>query len=157
MEKQKNIPELRFLEFKGEWQTIPLMNIGEFKNGINKSKEDFGFGSPFVNLMDVFGNPITKLENLGLVNVNEKEKELYKLRTGDVLFIRSSVKREGVGETSLVINEDNDAIYSGFLIRFRDNKIPLDLHFKRYCFWTSKFRHSLILMSTTSAKTNINP
>ena len=38
-----------------DWDAVPLNSIGQFKNGINKGSEAFGHGSPFVNLMDVFG------------------------------------------------------------------------------------------------------
>ncbi|MEO8148552.1 MAG: restriction endonuclease subunit S [Bacteroidia bacterium] len=156
MQKQKNIPQLRFPEFEGEWERKKLGEIGEFKNGINKSSEDFGFGIPFINLMDVFGKPIISNLNLGLVNANEKEIKSYELKKGDVLFIRSSVKKTGVGETSLLIEDLPNTVYSGFLIRFRDNKINLYLHFKKYCFYINQFRNDLISLSTTSANTNIN-
>lgn len=152
--------EIRFKDENGKeypkWEKKKLGDIGEFKNGINKSKEDFGFGVPFVNLMDVFGKSTISELKLDLVNANEKEIKLYELKKGDVLFIRSSVKKEGVGETSLVLEDLNNTVFSGFLIRFRDEKIRLDLNFKKYCFATRKFRESLISLSTTSANTNIN-
>ncbi|MEK6570703.1 MAG: hypothetical protein AABZ61_04985, partial [Bacteroidota bacterium] len=40
-----------------DWEVKSLGELGQFKNGINKAKEDFGHGFPFVNLMDVFGIP----------------------------------------------------------------------------------------------------
>jgi len=156
MVKKKHTPTLRFPDFKDEWDRKQLSEIGEFKNGINKSKEDFGFGVPFINLMDVFGKSVISDLKLDLVNANEKEINLYELKKGDVLFIRSSVKREGVGETSLILKDLENTVYSGFLIRFRDDKITLDLDFKKYCFSINKFREDLISLSTTSANTNIN-
>ncbi|MCX6235102.1 MAG: restriction endonuclease subunit S [Bacteroidetes bacterium] len=42
------------------------------------------------------------------------------------------------------------------MIRFRDEKIRLDLNIKKYCFSTKQFRENLISSSTTSANTNIN-
>lgn len=153
---QKNIPSLRFPEFKDEWEEKKLFDIGEFKNGINKSKEDFGFGVPFVNLMDVFGKSVISDLKLDLVNANSKEIENYSLKKGDVLFIRSSVKKEGVGETSLLIKDLEKTVFSGFLIRFRDGKVKLDLNYKKYCFSNRNFREKLISLSSTSANTNIN-
>jgi len=148
---------LRFPEFEGEWETKKLGEIGDFKNGINKSSEDFGFGVPFVNLMDIFGKSnISSKEEFSLVNANDREVNLYDLRKGDVLFIRSSVKRSGVGETSVILEDLYKTVYSGFLIRFRDNKIQLNINFKKYCFSTSSFRNRLISLSSTSANTNIN-
>lgn len=152
--------EIRFKDDNGnnfsEWVEKKMFEIGEFKNGINKSKKDFGFGVPFINLMDVFGKSTISDLNLDLVNANPNELKLYNLKKGDVLFIRSSVKKSGVGETSVVLKDLSNTVYSGFLIRFRDNKIKLDLNFKKYCFSNKKFREDLISLSSTSANTNIN-
>ena len=138
------------------WVVKKLGDIGKFKNGINKGKEDFGFGYPFVNLLDIFGR--TKLSNnlsLGLVNSTQQERKDYELKQGDVLFVRSSVKPEGVGLTAVVIEDLDDSVYSGFIIRFRDFNL-LNLSYKEYCFYEEKFRKRLIDNSTVSANTNIN-
>jgi type I restriction enzyme S subunit len=105
-----------------DWIAEPLGAFGSFKNGINKPAEDFGHGSPFVNLMDVFGIPraAETAENLGLINSSPAEQQTYELRAGDVLFVRSSVKPEGVGLTTLIPNDLPATVFSGFLIRFRD-------------------------------------
>lgn len=139
-----------------DWEVKKLGEVGEFKNGINKTNEYFGFGSPLVNLMDIFGR--TKIEtnlNFGLINSNEAEKKLYNLIKGDVLFIRSSVKPSGVGLTCVIINNLPDTVFSGFLIRFRDKGLLTD-GYKQYYFYNEKFRNNLISNSTVSANTNIN-
>lgn len=105
-----------------DWEMKELGEIGTFKNGINKSSEDFGFGFPFVNLLDVFGkSSISENESFGLINSNEIERKLYDLKKGDVLFIRSSVKPSGVGLTCVIENNLPDIVFSGFIIRYRDN------------------------------------
>lgn len=142
-------------EIPTEWNIFKLKDIGNFKNGINKSKEDFGKGYPFVNLMNVFGISVIKPNGLSLVDINEKEKKDYNLLKGDVLFIRSSVKPSGVGLTSLVAEDISDTVFSGFLIRFRDNG-TLITDFKRYCFYELGFRRRLLNLSSVSANTNIN-
>ena len=134
-----------------------LAELGRFKNGINKAKEDFGHGFPFVNLMDVFGVPrlAASTAGLGLVNSGPDERKLYELRRGDVLFVRSSVKPAGVGLTTLISADLKEAVFSGFLIRFRDTG-ALDHDFKVHCFGSAGFRARLIASSTVSANTNIN-
>ena len=140
-----------------DWDVKPLSQLGQFKNGINKGKQDFGHGSPFINLMDVFGVPkvSTASTDFGLVNSSEAERQLYELREGDVLFVRSSVKPEGVGLTTLIPRDLPETVFSGFLIRFRDTGL-LDNAFKEYCFGEEGFRGRLISNSTVSANTNIN-
>ncbi|MEK7434444.1 MAG: restriction endonuclease subunit S [Cyanobacteriota bacterium] len=139
-----------------DWSFEFLGNLGQFKNGINKGNEDFGYGSPFVNLMDVFGvSSISETNHLGLINSTILEKNVYDLREGDVLFIRSSVKPSGVGLTSVIEKNLKNTVYSGFLIRYRDNS-KISNEFKKYCFSSEKFRKSIISSSTISANTNIN-
>ncbi len=139
-----------------EWEVKELGQIGSFKNGINKSKEEFGYGYPFVNLMDVFGKPkIYGNEIFELINSNDTERNLYDLKQNDLLFIRSSVKPSGVGLTSVISKDLKDTVFSGFLIRFRDNG-KLELEYKKHCFYEEKFKNRLIASSSVSANTNIN-
>ena len=138
------------------WEVRTLGSLGQFKNGINKGKQDFGHGFPFVNLMDVFGVPkVSTDSSFGLVNSSLGEREAYALQSGDVLFVRSSVKPEGVGLTILIPEDLPNTVFSGFLIRYRENGV-LALEFKEHCFWEAGFRNRLIASSTVSANTNIN-
>jgi type I restriction enzyme S subunit len=139
-----------------DWEVKSLTALGQFKNGINKGSDAFGHGSPFVNLMDVFGvNRITSGDRLGLVETTEGEQKTYDLKRGDVLFIRSSVKPSGVGLTAVLEADLPKTVFSGFLLRFRDND-ALDVCFKRHCFYAENFRSRLIGASSVSANTNIN-
>jgi type I restriction enzyme S subunit len=139
-----------------DWEVKTLGELGKFKNGINKGKEEFGHGFPFVNLMDVFGiATVSNNSDFGLVNSSADERKLYELNKGDVLFVRSSVKPEGVGLTTLVCEVLPDTVFSGFLIRFRDSGL-LNLEYKKYCFGLNGFRTRLIANSTVSANTNVN-
>lgn len=159
LEKKRNIKKgvmQELLRPKGSWIEKELGVFGDFKNGINKSGGDFGFGYPFVNLMDVFGKTnISSNQHLDLINSNEAERKLYDLRKDDVLFIRSSVKPSGVGLTCVIKKDLEDTVFSGFIIRYRENgKLTTD--FKEYCFYSNDFRNRLIASSTVSANTNIN-
>lgn len=139
-----------------DWQDSKLGLLGSFTNGINKDKEDFGFGSPILNLQDVFGRNEAKDFPNGLVNSTIAEKKRYGLKRGDVIFVRSSVKPEGVGLTSIVQRDLPDTVFSGFLIRFRQKNKIFDNNYLRYCFFQFGFRKELLRRSTVSANTNIN-
>lgn len=139
-----------------DWNAVQLGQLGKLKNGINKPSQAFGHGSPFVNLMDIFGvSSIASSESLGLLDTNSSEQQTYDLRKGDVIFIRSSVKPSGVGLTAVVAESLPGTVYSGFLIRFRDGGALAD-GFKRHCFYEQGFRRRLIGQSSVSANTNIN-
>ncbi|MGB3750129.1 MAG: restriction endonuclease subunit S [Arcobacteraceae bacterium] len=138
------------------WEVIQLGDVGSFKNGVNKSKEDFGFGMPFINLQDVFGHWEIEQSDFDLVNATDVELKNYNLNKGDILFIRSSVKPSGVGLTSVVKENIHNTIYSGFIIRFRSNDMTFDVEYSKYCFHDELFRQRLLQKSTVSANSNIN-
>lgn len=152
----KRTKETSYGPIPENWQLCCLKDLGEFKNGINKGNEDFGFGYPFVNLLDLFGFKELYNKDFGLVNVNVNELNQFDVRKGDVMFIRSSVKPSGVGLTAIVQEDLKETVYSGFIIRFRPNSDVLSHIFKKYCFYEERFRYSLIRRSTVSANTNIN-
>lgn len=155
-EKNTNYKQTEIGEIPEDWKVFSLAELGEFKNGVNKSKEQFGYGKPFVNLLDVFGvKYINTNKHLGLINTNDEEQTLYSLRDGDVLFIRSSVKPSGVGLTAVIKGDLEGTVFSGFLIRFRANQ-KIHNTFKIHCFNENGFRNRLIATSSVSANTNIN-
>ncbi|HMU60021.1 MAG TPA: restriction endonuclease subunit S, partial [Chitinophagaceae bacterium] len=108
------------------------------------------------NLLDVFGkSKISSNTHLGLINANDNDRKIYDLREGDVLFILSSVKPEGVGLTVLIDKKLEETVFSGFIIRFRDRGY-LSKEFKNHCFHSEDFRKRLISKSSVSANTNIS-
>ena len=154
--EDEGIQQTELGDIPEDWCVHEIGDLGKFKNGINKDSEEFGHGYPLINLMDVFG--VTSLDGrktIGLVNSTSTDRKTYDLKKGDVLFIRSSVKPSGVGLTAVVDDDIKDAVFSGFLIRFRDNG-ALDVLYKKYCFYNEGFRERVIASSTVSANTNIN-
>lgn len=89
--------------------------VAEFKNGMNFSKEAMGHGFPFVNLQNLFGRTVVDTSSLGFAESSEQQRKDYNLLKGDVLFVRSSVKPEGVGEAAIVPCDLTDTTYSGFI------------------------------------------
>jgi type I restriction enzyme, S subunit len=152
--------EIRFKRDDGksfpDWQEKCLDELGEFKNGFNADKSAFGDGVEFMNLMDVFGKSEIKKTFLDRVQISQWQLEQYKVQKGDTLFVRSSVKREGVGQSCLVNDDFESTVYSGFIIRFRDKFSELVHLYKKYCFSSLGFRRELLSLATSSANTNIN-
>lgn len=153
--------KLRFKDENGNnypnWEKKKLGDIATLKNGISKSNEAFGHGKKFINLQDIFNKSYIFNGNYSLVDVTEKELSENNLLKGDVLFVRSSVKREGVGLPCVIMENLIDTVYSGFIIRCRFNiNENIYLHYKKYCFLEFSFRKALLKKSSSSANTNIN-
>ena len=152
---ERRVPRIRFKGFEEDWEQRKLKDIGTLKNGMNFSKEAMGIGFPFVNLQDVFGNTIIDISRLGRAMASPSQLKKYSLLEGDVLFVRSSVKLEGIGEAALVPINLEATTFSGFLIRFRDD-YGIDKDFKKFMFKIEKIRNQLISQATDSANKNIS-
>lgn len=137
------------------WEQRKLGELGSLKNGMNFSKEAMGIGFPFVNLQNIFGNNVIDVTNLGKAMASDSQLKDYNLLNGDVLFVRSSVKLEGVGEAALVPQNLENTTYSGFIIRFRD-EYGLDNNFKRFIFGIESVRNQIMAQATNSANKNIS-
>ena len=151
----EQFPKIRFEGFTDAWEQRKLGDMGQFKNGMNFSKDAMDKGYPFVNLQNIFGKNIIDIENLGLAEASDTQLKEYNLKQGDVLFVRSSVKLEGVGEAALVPKDLENTTYSGFVIRFRDES-DMDTNFKRFIFGTKPIRNQIMAKATNSANKNIS-
>ncbi|HDI7739798.1 TPA: restriction endonuclease subunit S [Staphylococcus aureus] len=151
----KNVPELRFPGFEGEWEEKKVGELLEFKNGLNKGKEYFGSGSSIVNFKDVFNNRSLNTNSLtGKVNVNSKELKNYSVEKGDVFFTRTSEVIGEIGYPSVILNDPENTVFSGFVLRGRP-KSGIDLinnNFKRYVFFTNSFRKEMITKSSMTTR-----
>ena len=151
----RNKPRIRFKGFTEDWEQRKLGNLGSLKNGMNFSKEAMGKGYPFINLQNIFGSNVIDLTKLEKAEATDSQLKDYNLHKGDVLFVRSSVKLEGVGEAALISEDLKDTTFSGFIIRFRDN-YGLDYNFKRFIFTTVLIRNQIMSQATNSANKNIS-
>ena len=112
------VPNLRFPEFEGEWEVKKLGDLLEFKNGINASKEQYGKGVKFINVLDILNNDFITYESIiGKVDVDSTIIEKFSVQYGDVLFQRSSETREEVGTANIYLDKDKIATFGGFVIR----------------------------------------
>ena len=114
---EKLVPKLRFNEFHDGWNTIFLNNILSFKNGFNASKDQYGFGTKFINVSDILENNYLTYDNIkDYVNVDENELSNYIIEYGDIVFQRSSENREEVGTANVYLGSQ-PCVYGGFVIR----------------------------------------
>ena len=140
-----------------DWIVNPLGKILSFKNGLNKAKEFFGFGTPIVNYMDVFNHNGLMHEYLkGKVYVTPEEIQNYSAKAGDVFFTRTSETVEEIGLSAVLLEDVKDAVFSGFVLRGRLMNNILNTSFMQYCFLSEVVRKQIKSTSsyTTRALTN---
>ncbi|HEY9772137.1 MAG TPA: restriction endonuclease subunit S [Coleofasciculaceae cyanobacterium] len=143
--------------FSGEWEVKKLGDIFDFKNGLNKEKKYFGEGTPIVNYMDVYkNNALTAKDILGRVTVSKNELKTYEVCRDDVFFTRTSETVDEIGIASVIIEELENTVFSGFILRARPKNNLLNTFYKKYCFSSQNLRKAITSKSsyTTRALTN---
>ena len=142
-----------------DWEVKSIGELFSFKNGLNKDKDSFGFGTPIINYMDVYkNNGLTSKDIKGKVSLSDFEINCFLVKKGDVFFTRTSETPEEVGLTSVLLDNIPYGVFSGFLLRARPKDNILDPFLCKYLFSNESFRSSVIQNSTytTRALTNGN-
>ena len=137
------------------WEQRKVGDYYEFKNGLNKSKEFFGEGTPIVNFTDVFHNRGIFPEMLsGKVRLELSEIKNYEVKKGDIFFTRTSETIEEIGYPSVMLGEPENTVFSGFVLRGRCflKDDPLDNLFKKYLFFTDVFRTEMLRKSSMTTR-----
>lgn len=150
-----NIPQLRFSEFSEDWEEKRLEEYFEFKNGVNASKEDYGSGYKFINVLDIINNDfITNEKIIGKVNISKEMFQKNIVKYGNILFQRSSETREEVGQSNVYLDKEKDSTFGGFVIRGKGivDYVP---SFMNLLLKTSKARKEITTKSGGSTRYNV--
>lgn len=116
------------------WEVRKLGSIGSTINGVSHDSTYFGEGYPFVSYSDVYKNISLPKTVLGLAKSSNQERLLFSVEKGDVFFTRTSETAEEIGFSSTCLETIDNAVFAGFLIRFRPIKGYLDPFFSKYYF-----------------------
>ena len=92
----------------------------------------------------------------GLVEATDDELIRYKVKRGDVFFTRTSETIEEIGFTSVLLEDIENCVFSGFLLRARPLTDLLLPEYCAYCFSTSSIRNAIIRKSTYTTRALIN-
>ena len=118
------------VEWLGEvpehWAVKRLKNVlmESMKNGLFKKKDQFGTGSLLVNVSDLYVDDyFIKLNSLDRVVTTAEEQKIYKVEIGDIFFVRSSLKLEGIGRSACLLEEHEDVVFECHVVKARPSKI----------------------------------
>lgn len=146
-------PKLRFPEYQEDWTIERVENLFDFKNGLNKEKEFFGKGNPIINFMDVYKNSNLKGSNVkGLVEVDINELLRFNVQKGDVFFTRTSETINDIGMSSALIEDIENCVFSGFVLRARPKTGTFFPEFTGYLFRTGSIRKEISTKSSMTTR-----
>lgn len=100
------------------WKAVPLGEIFEFKNGINFTAAQKGAGILTVDVLNMYSAGLY-VDTTKLYRVAVDVSDARALHPGDILFVRSSVKEQGIGWPAIFSGCDEAVAHCGFLIQGR--------------------------------------
>jgi len=148
--------QTRLPGFHGEWEVKTLKQAAEISTGINKPLSEMGSGALYVTVQDLYDGTSIRTNRLSRIKVSPVEIETRALAVGDIVFGKSSVKRDGIGYPSQFLGCREPVVFSGFTYRARARQGIADPIFIFYALRTEKTRRWVIDNSQASALTNIN-
>jgi len=153
---QVKLKETEIGEVPEGWKITSFGDIAVLKNGINFSKSQKGNeGYLTIDVLNMYSDGIdVRMDKLYRVNIDLKED--YLLTQGDILFVRSSFKQEGVGWPALFTDYTEPVTYCGFLIRARLTSDKANPEYLLNYFRLPVVRRLLVSKSGKVAITNIN-
>ena len=150
----RNLPNLRFPEFREEWEEHELSEYLDFKNGLNPKPNQFGKGIKFISVMDILNNAVITYDCIrASVSVSEEDMSAFSVQKGNILFQRSSETLEDVGRANVYV-DDIPAVFGGFVIRGKQKTNYNPLFFK-YLLSSPLARKRIIRMGAGAQHFNI--
>jgi type I restriction enzyme, S subunit len=140
-----------------EWTEYRLDEVYDFKSGLSKAREQFGFGYGFVSFKDVFYNYFIPDNLTELVNSNNREQESCSVKRGDVFLTRTSETFNELGMSSVALKDYDKATFNGFTKRLRPlENSEIVPEYAGYYFRSSYFRKLVTSMATMSTRASLN-
>ena len=149
--------QVRFAGFDGEWKETRLGDIGDYYSGLSgKTKEDFGFGKPYITYRNIFENSKINPAKLDFVNVLEGESH-NSVNRGDVFFTLSSETPDEVGMSSVLLDDLGECYLNSFCFGFRLRDMGYLLpEYARFLFRSDIFRRKMFKLAQGSTRYNIS-
>ncbi len=123
---------------------IRLRNFASLQNGISENSDFFESGTPFVSYSDVFNNDFLPSEIKGKAKSNNSQQDSFSVKKGDIFITRTSETILDAGQTSLCTKNIDKAVFSGFLIRIRQEEKIMDNYFLYYYTCTDTIRNQIL-------------
>ena len=115
-----------FLDLFGDPATNPKgwprFTLGDLivagpQNGLYKPSADYGSGTPILRIDAFYDGAVTKLGTLKRVRLSDKERDLYLLRSDDIVVNRVN-SMEYLGKSALIPKLDEPTVFESNMMRF---------------------------------------
>jgi len=144
------------IDINPDWEMVELGEVATFKNGINFTKESEGSITRILGVRDFKNNLYAPIQSFDSVQIDGSLDENYKLKKGDIVFVRSNGNQDLIGRCVLIPELDFSATFSGFTIRLRFTSNAFNPKFFIYLFKSDNLRKQLIDSGTGANIKSLN-
>lgn len=154
--ERRKAPVLRFKGFTDDWEQCKLKDLfkEQITNGIinNPGKNELNVKD--INVINLYNGDSINIKDLNYINVSESKLKKYQVRKGDIFLTRSSLKKEGIAKSNILMADSGNYVFDDHVMRLRfSNKvIP---YFMNQLLFTSKVRAQFISKAKTGSMTTI--
>lgn len=145
-------------EIPEEWEVVTIDEIKQdsLKNGIFVKNPKWESGFRFLNVVDTYGDAVVQPHQLERIEVADEVAHPFMLKEGDIVFVRSSLKLEGIAQACMIRVTDEPLIFDCHLIKLTPNRKRVNPRYLvEYC-RSSIGKKQLISLSKTTTMTTIH-
>ena len=147
------------LEVPQDWEVAPLRHsVASVEYGTNAPSNDAKYGLPVIAIPEVIAARF-RLGECSYAEIPEHEAANLRLRSEDVLLIRTNGNSEYIGK-STVIGEEADRqhiVFASYLIRVRTDITKLSGRYLNYFLASPLGRRQCLAMANTSESQEASP
>ncbi len=118
------------------WDMVQLGDVmrGPLRNGIFVKRPSWGQGVRYLNVADIYASATVDTRRLQRLALSRDAGERFEVVEGDVVFVRSSLKREGVARACMVPALEEPVIFDCHLIRMSPDPARVNSQYlAEYC------------------------
>lgn len=141
------------------WQVKSLRRIlvGGLANGIFKKRDEFGSGLLLVNVGDLYADDFqVDASKLDRVTISDEEYARFRVLEGDIFFVRSSLKEEGVAVSALAGVVTEPTVFECHVVRARPDRTQVEPRFLSFWLNSTICRQMLRCRANTTTMTTID-
>lgn len=140
------------------WDVFQLHQIinEPIRNGAFIQKNESDISVAFLNVVDVYKNAVVNISDLQKINCTQSDFDNYQLRENDLLYVRSSLRREGIAQCCMIDSLPERIIFDCHLMRVRLNAEKNDPKYLLYYSISDKGRKQLINISKTTTMSTVD-
>lgn len=118
------------------WETIEFQKIieGKIRHGLYKPSKHFGKGTKILKMGLQYSSFRIGNQEMERVELNESEFNRFEVKTGDLLFSRTSMMAEGAGKCSIAIDHNAPFVFDSNILCITLKKDAADPLFYLYFF-----------------------